>query len=355
MKVLVEQFVLRSRFLSLRLGDWHRINVPFYGLLRYHVAIYAVNGERYTSSMLKMTDGKELVTGRDATERLVAQSVTIAPPAILDAHGLNPVSLGPVQALVDELAREMNHRKRSFWITLAAVVGSLLSLFAVLNSLITTVPVSYVPLLLRVSHLLALVPYALLVPAILLVRPSARRRNIIGTMISCDDVRTVDPLLNNLGTANMAIRDLIVTRLSMLLPQLEERDNIWLSESANKMLIGVVAGANSGLMRKLYGKQWQAFVVSAIKALGQVGDYRAVGPVRALATGVAETDDARLIQQAARESLEPLLKRIEQERVGLHLLRSSEQPDSGVDTLLKPVIETPVTDTGELPRPSRQD
>ncbi len=302
--------------------------------------------------MLKTTEQQDQTSDDYGYVRIVPvedrQTAQITPAKQV----LEPESFENIQSLVDEFTAETKRRRRRWWVSWAVTAGSIAPLFGLIAYLIARAPMNYLPVLTGSSLLLALISFVLPISAMSLVRPTKKQRSITDTLIASSDVRAVDQLMAGLGTADKATRDLMVAALIKLLPRLRECDNLWLSGATHRGLVWSMGWAHSGLMRKYYGKLWADFVISDIKALASVGDGRALGPLEALASGIATTDDAKRIQHAAIECLEPLRKRVERDRGGQHLLRPSAQPDSQVDLLLVPATEIPVADARELPRPS---
>ena len=304
--------------------------------------------------MLKTIETQETETINGSPELLVSTVDALPLLATVDDQQFETERLENIQVLVDEFASETKRRRRKFWLALTLTSGVMLPLFGIIGYLVSRMPTDAVPLLTGSSLLLMLGSFALPVRAMTLTRPSERQHSIINTLIASNDVRAVDPLMSFIGTTHRATRDLLVAALIALLPRLKESDSVGLSDTTQRSLVFIAGWAKSGMMRKQYGELWVDFVVSSLKALANVGDNRALQPVEALATGDATAGDRQRIQQAAVECLEPLRRRLERDRVGQHLLRSSAEPQSEVDMLLIPAIENHVADERELPRPSAE-
>jgi hypothetical protein len=268
-------------------------------------------------------------------------------------HVLEQEHLENVQTLLDESSSETKRRNRLRWLISGAMTGGALTLLGSISFLIPRVSSGNLWLLPVPSMLALLIPCLACIPLTSLsMRPSKKQQTIIDCLIAGNDVRSVGPLLNGLGTSSKVSRGLMVRALISQLPRLQESDNVWLSDANHRGLLALVQWANSGIMRKYYGDRWDDLVVASVQALSDVGDSRALKPIEALATGNTSTEAGKRIQLAARDCLEQLRKRVDRYRVGQHLLRSSAEPDLQGDMLLKPVAETSNAYVQELPRPS---
>lgn len=183
------------------------------------------------------------------------------------------------------------------------------------------------------------------------------RRNTLAALSKVTDVRMVGPLALCLSDKDAEVRRLAADTLTRLLPQVKASDRIFLS-----------AAEHEELLKALHGKNL-ALKLAILQALAQIGDERALPAVRRLAEMDIEQpspgawflfgdmgarrhwQEAVALRRAAEDCLPFLQERAELSRQAHTLLRASSAMEAvAPDTLLRPAMGAPTTDTNQLLR-----
>jgi hypothetical protein len=139
-----------------------------------------------------------------------------------------------------------------------------------------------------------------------------------------NDVTSVGPLAEALTWKNPAIQRAATKALIRLLPHLRASDVNLLNKHQRKCLYAALNGTNVDL------------TLALLRALEQIGDYRALPHVEALASGIGQTTrrDGR-VQEAALACLPYLRMQAERARVSQILLRPSSMAELPTDALVR--------------------
>lgn len=257
-----------------------------------------------------------------------------------------------IRAIVQEFARISKRRKRLRQVLWYIGAGTILPLGGLNFYLIPRVPFDHWSTTL-VSALQMVIPFVTIVPSITMPLPSRRQKQIIEQLSRCDRVEAIGPLLSGLGLPSKAFQDVVMNALLALLPRVKSGDVVFLSDDGLLKLYEIVKSANHPLARTL-SEQYDDLLVAILRAIGEVGDERVWEAVLNLATRDVTTDSQERIRQAAQECLPRLrerIERLEQERVGQHLLRPSNAPEALAEVLVRPAEGSTTTDPQQLLRP----
>ena len=172
------------------------------------------------------------------------------------------------------------------------------------------------------------------------VRGLYAQRNLTNALIHSNDLRLIGPLLETAASSEIsgATAALVLTRL---LPRLQASDAEMLDEKARECL-------NSALLKHCGNAE---FVLSALKALQQIGDARALPVVLKLAHRADRSAAGQSIREAAQECLPFLEVRAAQQQASQTLLRASDVSAMPPDILLRPVQNPTDVPAEELLRP----
>jgi hypothetical protein len=182
----------------------------------------------------------------------------------------------------------------------------------------------------------------------LAIRPftttGARRKySLIQLLSDRDDLRIIGPLCDTLNPYRLDFDPVVIAALKRLLPRLKASDAGLLNPDQRK---GLYAALNTYI-----GKGIQ-FHLAVLQAIEQVGDSGAIPHVERIAYSEAATVNEKQLREAARECLQSLKARAEQERLSRTLLRLASAPDSPAETLLRPAQGAPEADPNRLLRPA---
>ena len=153
-----------------------------------------------------------------------------------------------------------------------------------------------------------------------------------------NSVRDIGPLLDLLekhgAVKNYALHYSI---LAHLLPQMRASDANLLLPRHHDHINRLLA---VGLSRQILPPYMYDFVLAALKALEQVGDWNSISIVTRLTTISPTNYEQAQIQQAAYDTLSALTQRQSKLRQSATLLRASSAPAPSPDMLLRPAAPT---------------
>lgn len=154
-----------------------------------------------------------------------------------------------------------------------------------------------------------------------------RVQNILRLLQKYQVQEGVGAMLDALRIGNSETSALATRLLIMALPSLKPADAAWLENRHHVSLHRALHSSN------------QYLVVAALKALEQVGDCRAIGPVRRLTTCPVWIANGKQIEQAAQQCLLQLQQRNVQRQTRKSLLRAATISDVSSAHLLRPAQE----------------
>lgn len=160
-------------------------------------------------------------------------------------------------------------------------------------------------------------------------------------VVAFHDVEAIGPLLDVVPVASGKHHKILKTALIELLPQLRPEDAILLNAAQRNTLTQSLIFADDD------NDQDTDYRIAVLMALAQVGDGRALQPVRY----IANAGYNHRVAQAAQLCLIALTERIERQKTGEMLLRPSFASEPPAE-LLRPVVETEAVDSRQLLRPN---
>jgi hypothetical protein len=157
-----------------------------------------------------------------------------------------------------------------------------------------------------------------------------RHRRIASELAALDDVSAVGSLADALVWPDATLRMGAMAALTRLLPRMRASDASNLTGTSRERLYG--------MLNQETARAHPDFVLSLLKALEQVGDLAALGPVERLAQARFRSARLRLVSEAARECLPYLRAVAEKNQQSQILLRASCRPGGEEAALLRPAV-----------------
>ena len=167
--------------------------------------------------------------------------------------------------------------------------------------------------------------------------------NALDALLPIADTRAIGPLLDLLPTAFAGQRKAILSLLTRLLPQLQDRDASLLQPSHRSQL-------RSTLLEGEF-QQEHEYLLAILKALEQIGNSEDLALVTRIAIGQSDSWQEHQVREAARACLPRLREHVEQLKHRDILLR----PAFAVapEELLHPAIAETDPDPTQLLRPNQ--
>lgn len=159
-----------------------------------------------------------------------------------------------------------------------------------------------------------------------------------------DDVRAISPLIDTLRVKEEDLRMVARTALVKLLPKLQATDSALVSHEQWELLYP--------FLRLDRCTDNLDLTLAILKALEQLGDSRALKPVRTLAEFELPFGRQKTAREAAAECLPFLIQRAEHEMQSQTLLRAVENPMAASATLLRPASGASAQNHEALLRPA---
>lgn len=169
----------------------------------------------------------------------------------------------------------------------------------------------------------------------------SRLKRVLSKVIARDDLRITGPLLESTTADDVPTRQMAMRALSHLLRRFQASDAKHLTESQYLLLLHTLTRSKGDV----------EYFVSALRALEQIGDQRALSIVEGLAKGRRRTTNPRRVQAAAQACLPYLQIRCEQQRASQTLLRASAASATPSVDLLRPAHDTSATEISQLLHP----
>lgn len=163
-------------------------------------------------------------------------------------------------------------------------------------------------------------------PLVMLGRPSRLQQRALAALAGIDDVRVCGPLVEAIATGDPAVRDPAIRAVTPLLSRIRASDTEVFSQPQMDSLLRCLAEVRD-----------YEFALAALAALEQVGDERALEPVRRLE---GDTGRSPRVRAAAHECLAGLANQALRGWPGRTLLRPATQPGESPAVLLRPAQGT---------------
>lgn len=176
--------------------------------------------------------------------------------------------------------------------------------------------------------------------------------NLAVSLTFRDDLRDVGPLMEALECTDNIARPLIIKALARLLPRLQADDAEQLDDEQRACLYSALQAASDPTS---YHYNVELAVIM-LRAVGQIGDRRALNLVRRLAQAEARRAPDERIRLAAEECLPLLEARTDPTRPRQTLLRPADASATAVPAiLLRPAAGASTTPPERLLRPHPSD
>jgi hypothetical protein len=191
-------------------------------------------------------------------------------------------------------------------------------------------------------------------------RMRRKAREVAAQIRDSADLRCVGAMVDVLTIENKALRSVVETTLTSLLPQIKASDAGLLGPTQKRRLSLVLlrpvdAPAYRDVLdtTRLRGAHLAEYQVAILKAFEQVGGASEIKLVRHLAEATATSEAGLKAQEAARQCLVYLNERAAQESAARTLLRGSSALPASPEQLLRPAGGDPGS-SANLVRPSEE-
>jgi hypothetical protein len=156
--------------------------------------------------------------------------------------------------------------------------------------------------------------------------------NVLKKVEGATDSRLVGVLIEMTSTGDFGLRQSALKALTNILPQIRASDAPYIPDTSMSTLIGLVNKPPDVHL-----------ILAVLKALGQVGDERAIQVVKLLSEYPMTASEfylternANIVREVAKECLPTLISRSEQAKLRKTLLRAADVSDKETGALLRP-------------------